>query len=80
MTIGRRNDSLDQTRANFSALRKLAEACAERFDAQHFSELSMGMSNDFESAIAEGATMIRIGSSIFGQRPATTSGYSPGLS
>jgi pyridoxal phosphate enzyme (YggS family) len=69
MTIGRRNDSLDQTRANFSALRKMAEACAERFDAQHFSELSMGMSNDFEIAIAEGATMIRVGSSIFGQRP-----------
>ena len=80
MAIGRRNDNLDQTRANFSALRKLAEACAERFDAHYFSELSMGMSNDFETAIAEGATMIRIGSSIFGQRPTTASGYSSGLS
>jgi len=30
----------------------------------------MGMSNDFELAIAEGATQIRVGSSIFGQRPA----------
>lgn len=80
MTIGRRNDSLDQTRSNFSALRKLAEACAERFDAHHFSELSMGMSNDFEIAIAEGATMIRVGSSIFGKRPTTAPGYSSGLS
>jgi len=75
MTIGRRNDSLDQTRANFSALRKLAEACAERFDADRFRELSMGMSNDFEIAIAEGATMIRVGSSIFGQRPVTHEDY-----
>ena len=71
MTIGRRNDSLDQTRATFAALRKLSEACAQRFDAHRFSELSMGMSNDFEVAIAEGATMIRVGSAIFGQRPAT---------
>ena len=31
--------------------------------------LSMGMSNDFEAAIAEGATMIRIGTAIFGSRP-----------
>ena len=79
MTIGRRNDSLDETRANFEALRKLAEACAERFDAHRFCELSMGMSNDFETAIAEGATMIRIGSSIFGPRPAATPDYSSGL-
>ena len=80
MTIGRRDDNLEQTRMNFAALRKLAEACAERFDAHHFSELSMGMSNDFEIAIAEGSTMIRVGSSIFGQRPATAPGHSSGLS
>ncbi len=68
MTIGRRNASADETRADFAALRKLGEACAERFDAHHFTELSMGMSNDFEIAIAEGATIIRVGSAIFGQR------------
>lgn len=79
MTIGRRNVRPDETRANFAALRKLAEACAERFDTHRFSELSMGMSNDFETAIAEGATMIRVGSSIFGQRPATRSDQSSGL-
>ena len=78
MTIGRRDVPPDETRANFSALRKLAEACAERFDAHRFSELSMGMSNDFETAIAEGATMIRVGSSIFGKRPAKTSDESSG--
>ena len=37
------------------------------FPGVHF--LSMGMSNDFESAIAEGATHIRVGSSILGSRP-----------
>lgn len=76
MTIGRRHDSLDQTRANFVALRKISEACAQRFDAHRFSELSMGMSNDFEVAIAEGATMVRVGSAIFGQRPITAPGHS----
>ena len=34
------------------------------------------MSNDFETAIAEGATMIRVGSSIFGQRPTNAHDYS----
>ena len=76
MAIGRRNDSPEATRANFAALRELGEACAARFDARHFSELSMGMSNDFEIAIAEGATMIRVGSSIFGQRPTAAPDYS----
>jgi PLP dependent protein len=33
------------------------------------SELSMGMSHDFEVAIEEGATMVRVGSAIFGPRP-----------
>lgn len=75
MTIGRRNESLDHARVNFAALRKLAEACAERFDDHHFTEISMGMSNDFEIAIAEGATMIRVGSSIFGQRPVVRQDY-----
>ncbi|MEN8206074.1 MAG: YggS family pyridoxal phosphate-dependent enzyme [Pseudomonadota bacterium] len=69
MAIGRRHASRDETRANFTALRNLGEACAQRFDASRFSELSMGMSKDFEIAIAEGATLIRVGSSIFGQRP-----------
>ena len=70
MAIGHRNASRDEARATFAALRELGEGCAQRFDARHFSELSMGMSNDFELAIAEGATLIRVGSSIFGPRPA----------
>ena len=73
MTIGRRDASLDECRADFSALRNLRDSCATRFDLTGFSELSMGMSRDFEIAIAEGATMIRVGSAIFGPRPATFS-------
>lgn len=45
----------------FSALKKMA-------DKNILSELSMGMSNDYQEAIDQGATFIRIGSSIFGQR------------
>jgi pyridoxal phosphate enzyme (YggS family) len=49
-------------RPHFAALRALAEAVG-------VDELSMGMSGDFESAIAEGATYVRVGSSVFGPRP-----------
>lgn len=53
----------------FARLRTLREGCALRFGLPSFSELSMGMSGDFEVAIAEGATMVRIGTAIFGPRP-----------
>ena len=72
MTIGQRGISDDQRRMEFIALRELADSCASRLGARHFSELSMGMSEDFELAIAEGATMVRIGSTIFGSRPAAS--------
>ena len=52
----------DDSRVWFRALRKLAER-------HGFSELSMGMSGDFEVAIEEGATMVRVGTAIFGPRP-----------
>lgn len=50
-----------ETRPHFAALRKLAETLS-------LSELSMGMSDDFEAAVEEGATVVRIGSAIFGER------------
>ena len=70
MTIGRRQSGPEQRRGEFAALRLLGDACARRFGAGYFSELSMGMSDDFEIAIAEGATWIRVGSAIFGPRAA----------
>jgi pyridoxal phosphate enzyme (YggS family) len=69
MTIGREHATPGERRHDFTALRCLRDEIANRLDSEFFSELSMGMSDDFEIAIAEGATMIRVGSSIFGSRP-----------
>jgi pyridoxal phosphate enzyme (YggS family) len=52
----------EESRPWFRSLRKLAERHGLR-------ELSMGMSNDFEVAVEEGATMVRVGTAIFGPRP-----------
>jgi pyridoxal phosphate enzyme (YggS family) len=54
-------------RAQFAILRRTLEAI--RGDGLAMDTLSMGMSGDFESAIAEGATLVRIGTAIFGPRP-----------
>ena len=70
MTIGRRAGSAADCHRDFSRLRELRDACALRFGSGMFDELSMGMSGDFEIAIAEGSTMVRVGSAIFGERPA----------
>jgi PLP dependent protein len=56
-----------QLRETFASLRKLSEKAAE-FSGHALPELSMGMSGDFEAAIAEGATMVRVGGAIFGPR------------
>jgi pyridoxal phosphate enzyme (YggS family) len=72
MTIGREHATPGERRRDFTALRLLRDNIATRLDSEFFSELSMGMSDDFEIAIAEGATMIRVGSSIFGPRPQVT--------
>jgi PLP dependent protein len=62
MVIPRAGDEPEQARPAFAALRALAE--------QHgLSELSMGMSDDLEVAVEEGATMVRVGTAVFGQRP-----------
>ena len=52
----------------FSALRELRNNIEKEFSI-FLPELSMGMSSDYEIAIAEGATMVRIGTAIFGKRP-----------
>jgi len=58
-----------QTRAIFRRLRSLAtEIESEAIDGVELTELSMGMSDDYEIAIEEGATMVRIGRGIFGER------------
>jgi pyridoxal phosphate enzyme (YggS family) len=65
------SEEVEVTRRHFAALRSLAEREA-RIARPHvaLAELSMGMSGDFAVAIAEGATMVRVGTAIFGARPA----------
>jgi hypothetical protein len=53
----------------FAQTRQLFEMCGARvpgFEARH---LSMGMSNDYEIAVEEGSTMVRLGTVLFGERP-----------
>ena len=69
MTIGPLDGTESEVRKSFEKLRVLGEKC------RHFSphpELSMGMSSDFEWAIEEGSTMVRIGSLLLGNREGFT--------
>jgi len=58
----------DAARPYFGALRELRDELRARFPDRAWQHLSMGMTDDFETAIAEGATMVRIGRAIFGER------------
>jgi uncharacterized pyridoxal phosphate-containing UPF0001 family protein len=58
----------ETARPYFQCLRRLQRRLAEEFPATRWDELSMGMSGDFEVAIEEGATMVRIGTAILGER------------
>jgi pyridoxal phosphate enzyme (YggS family) len=55
-------------RQYFSALRDLRNRLTTRFPSTRLEQLSMGMTDDFEVAIEEGATMLRVGRAIFGER------------
>jgi PLP dependent protein len=61
-------DDMEQTRPVFASLRKLRDALKEDFPAGAWTHLSMGMTDDYPVAIEEGATMVRIGRAIFGDR------------
>lgn len=62
-------DDPEAARPYFAELRRLSEAiAAQQIAGVDMRELSMGMSGDFEAAIQEGATMVRIGTAIFGER------------
>jgi hypothetical protein len=58
----------EQSRAAFAALRELRGELRNRPGGETLRELSMGMSADFEVAIEEGATIVRVGTAIFGPR------------
>jgi pyridoxal phosphate enzyme (YggS family) len=66
MTMAPLTHNKDVIRACFVRARELfIELCGEKIVGPHFTELSMGMSSDFEIAVEEGATILRIGSAIF---------------
>ena len=67
MTVAPFEASEKELHAIFAGLRELRDRMEVRF-GRKFPELSMGMSGDFEIALAEGATMVRVGSAIFGHR------------
>ena len=58
----------ETVRPVFASLRALRDALRERFPAHDWRHLSMGMTDDFEIAIEEGATIVRVGRAIFGRR------------
>jgi hypothetical protein len=59
----------EQARPYFRRLRGLQAFLAKQFPAEDWRQLSMGMSGDFETAIQEGSTWVRIGQAILGPRP-----------
>jgi len=66
MTMPPYFDSPEMSRPYYTALRELKERMIK--EGIPLKELSMGMSNDFEIAIEEGATYVRVGTAIFGPR------------
>ena len=68
MTIAPWAPDPEKARPHFRALRELKQGCEETLGAA-LPHLSMGMSGDFETAIEEGATIVRLGTSLFGLRP-----------
>ena len=70
MTIGRLDASPQETRGFFRKLREIRDELIKQqvIPEDKMFHLSMGMSQDYEIAIEEGATLVRIGSSIFGKR------------
>jgi hypothetical protein len=70
MTLPPYFNAPDKVRPYFRALRELRDRIRSAgLPGIEMAELSMGMTGDFETAIEEGATMVRIGTAIFGERP-----------
>jgi pyridoxal phosphate enzyme (YggS family) len=66
MTIPPYFESPEKARPYFRRLKEIRDRAATQ--GVHLPELSMGMSNDYEIAVEEGATLVRVGSAIFGER------------
>jgi len=77
MTLALLSTDMEKVRPCFALLRRLRDEAVKRNAA--LTELSMGMSGDFEEAIEEGADVVRVGQAIFGKRPTPDGHYWPGL-
>jgi hypothetical protein len=72
MTMGPFSDDPNDSRSSFRQVRELAERIGrEGIPGVSMDELSMGMTHDMDVAIEEGATIVRIGTAIFGKRRKT---------
>jgi pyridoxal phosphate enzyme (YggS family) len=68
MTVGPLSEDADRIRGAFAALRSLFEELRSGGGLPRFDTLSMGMSGDFELAVEEGSTLVRLGTALFGSR------------
>ncbi|ROL59449.1 YggS family pyridoxal phosphate-dependent enzyme [Bacteroidetes/Chlorobi group bacterium MS-B_bin-24] len=68
MTIGSFSTDENTIRKEFRLLRSIFEEAKQKFPELPLTELSMGMTNDYMIAVEEGATILRIGTAIFGER------------
>lgn len=79
MTLAVFSDDRDRVRACFVRMRELRDRLRQDgAEGATFEDLSMGMSSDYELAIEEGATTVRVGQAIFGARPTADAYYWPG--
>lgn len=76
MTLALFSADMERVRPCFALLRSLRDESVKRHPG--LTGLSMGMTGDFEAAIEEGATVVRVGQAIFGKRPTPDSDYWPG--
>ena len=65
MTMAPFTDNESTLRQTFSGLRELRDNLSKQFCADYFQTLSMGMSNDYKTAVEEGSTMVRLGTVLF---------------
>ena len=68
MTVGPNTDNEELKRGSFVLLRNLKSRINSELGFKAIKELSMGMTNDYELAIKEGSTMVRVGTGLFGLR------------
>ena len=70
MGMATNTDNMAQVRKEFKHLKEIFNALKSKYfaDCEWFKEISMGMSHDYQIAIEEGSTMVRVGSKIFGER------------